>query len=312
MENEDDLWHLKDMIGPGDRVSAVTQRTKLDGREKKTLKLTVETEKTELEGNRLRVTGEMKGEYQDVEIGYHTLNITSGNTFEISSDFTDEEWERLQELENRESYEVVFALIESGSVEFFRVRESGIEEVSSVTENVPGKMYESEGPEKFRKKAADAVEKAASKEVNAVVLAGPGFEKDRVQDLLPDRTDSKVMTQDTSLTGRRGLQEAINRGALERVVKESRVSDESKAVNEFLERLRDGDQVEYGEAVREAAKMGAVAKLILTVEARRESPGLVEEVEQKGGEVEVVHTDHELGERLENFGGKAALLRYDV
>ena len=312
MENEDDLWHLEDLIGRGDRVSAVTQRTKLDGREKKTLKLTVQAEKAELEGDRLRVTGEMKGEYQDVEIGYHTLNITPGTEFEISSDFTDEEWERLQDLENRESYEVVFALIESGSVEFFKVRESGIEEVSSVTENVPGKMYESEGPEKFRKKAADAVEKAASKDVDAVVLAGPGFEKDRVHDLLPDETDSRVMTQDTSLTGRRGLQEAINRGALERVVEQSRVSDESKAVNEFLERLRDGDRVEYGDAVQEAADMGAVDELILTVEARRENPDLMEEVEQKGGEVEVVHTDHELGERLENFGGKAALLRYNV
>jgi Predicted RNA-binding proteins len=88
VENEDDLWHLEDLIGHGDMVSAVTQRTKLDGREKKTLKLTVEAEKAELEGDRLRVTGEMKGEYQDVEIGYHTLNITPGTEFEISSDFT--------------------------------------------------------------------------------------------------------------------------------------------------------------------------------------------------------------------------------
>ncbi len=218
----------------------------------------------------------------------------------------------MHDLEDRESYEVVFALIESGSVEFFKVRESGVEEISSVTENVPGKMYESEGPEKFRKKAADAIEKAASKDVNAVVLAGPGFEKDRVNDLLSEETDSRIMVQDTSLTGRRGLQEAINRGALERVVERSRVSDESKAVNEFLERLRDDDRVEYGDATRKAAETGAVDKLILTVEARRENPDLVEEVEQKGGDVEVVHTDHELGERLENFGGRAALLRYDI
>jgi len=34
IENTDDLWHLKEFITPRSRLKAMTQRTKLDGREK--------------------------------------------------------------------------------------------------------------------------------------------------------------------------------------------------------------------------------------------------------------------------------------
>ena len=60
IENEDDLWYLKDLIKSGDRLKTRTQRTKLDGREKKTCTLTIEAEKIEYQENRLRGTGEIK------------------------------------------------------------------------------------------------------------------------------------------------------------------------------------------------------------------------------------------------------------
>jgi len=56
IENKDDLWYLKDIIGKGDEVKAFTRRTKLDGREKKACTLSLEVEKTEYQENRLRVT----------------------------------------------------------------------------------------------------------------------------------------------------------------------------------------------------------------------------------------------------------------
>jgi stalled ribosome rescue protein Dom34 len=67
---------------------------------------------------------------------------------------------------------------------------------------------------------------------------------------------------------------------------------------------------EYGEPVENLAEMGAIKKLLITQDKQREKTEIIERVEQQGGEVQVVHTDHEAGERLENFGGLAALLRY--
>jgi stalled ribosome rescue protein Dom34 len=56
--------------------------------------------------------------------------------------------------------------------------------------------------------------------------------------------------------------------------------------------------------------MGAVKKLLITQEKKRQNPEIIEDVEQQGGEVQIVHTDHESGERLDQFGGIAAILRY--
>lgn len=310
LENEDDLWYLKDIIGEGDLVRAVTQRTKLDGREKKTLELSLEVEKTEYEKSRLRVTGEIQQAEEDVELGYHTFNLEPGKEFELRKDFTDEEWERLLEAENKRSYKVLFCLVEKGGADLYLVEESGISDLSKLEENIPGKLYDDQDTgEGFRDELVDVIRRSAE-DVDNVVLAGPGFEKQKIHEMLPDEVKEKTFTQDTSVTGETGLNEAIKRGALERVVERSRIAEESSAVEKFLEALEQGGEVDYGEPVEELAELGAVKKLLMTEEMFREHQDIAENVEQQGGEVVRVHTDHEAGERLESFGGIAAFLRY--
>lgn len=310
VENKDDLWYLKDIIAKGDRIRAVTQRTKLDGREKKTLTLTLEVEKTEYEENRLRVTGEIQQAEEDVELGFHTFNLESGKEFELKKDFSDEEWERLLDAEQKRSYKVLFCLVEKGDADLFLVEESGISSLSKLHENVPGKLYaDQKTGEGFHEEVVEVLERSAG-DVDNIILAGPGFEKEKVHDLLPEDVKDKTLVQDTSVTGETGLNEAIKRGALERVVEESRISEESKAVEELLEEMEKEGMVEYGEPVKELARQGAVKRMVLTDEMFRENQDIVEKVEQQGGEVVTVHTDHEAGKRLESFGGIAALLRY--
>lgn len=311
IENEDDLWYLKDVISPGDRVKAVTQRTKLDGREKKTLKLELEAEKVDYQEDRLRVTGEMLKGDEDVEHGYHTFNLEPGKEVELEKEgFSDGEWSTLEEAESHHSYEVLFCLVDKGEADLYMVKESGIEDVSTMEENIPGKLYaDQKTGEGFLEQVKSVLERS---DAENVVVAGPGFQKQKLYDMLPEETRQKTFVQDTSVTGETGLQEAIKRGALDQVVESSRVSEETEAVSEFLEALEaDSRKVDYGEPVKDLAEQGAVEKLLLTDGKFREEPGLVEDVEQQGGTVEVVHTDHEAGERLEKLGGIAAFLRYD-
>lgn len=310
IENEDDLWYLKDILAKGDTVRAVTQRTKLDGREKKTLTLSLEIEKTEYEKSRLRVTGEIQQAEDDVELGYHTFNLEPGKEFELKKEFSDEEWNRLMDAEQKHSYQVLFCLVEKGDADLFLVEESGISSLSKLHENIPGKLYaDQKTGESFHDEIVTVLERSAE-DVDNVVLAGPGFEKEKVHDLLPEDVKEKTLVQDTSVTGETGLNEAIKRGALERVVKESRISEESKVVEELLEEMEKDGMIEYGEPVKNLARQGAVKKLVLTDEMFRENQDIVEKVEQQGGEVVTVHTDHEAGERLDSFGGIAAFLRY--
>ena len=310
IENKDDLWHLKDFITEGDRLRTRTQRTSLEGREKKSVVITIEAEKTEYREDRLRVTGEIVKGAEDIELGYHTFNLEPETEFELQKDMTEEEWDRLEDMEDRHSYTVLFVLVEKGESDLYIVEESGIKDLSKVDSNIPGKMYsDQKSDDDFYKELVSVVERSAE-DVGNVVLCGPGFHKERVEKMLSDEVREKTFVQDTSVTGRTGLHEAIKRGALKKVVQESRIGDESKAVEEFLDALREDENVGYGEEVEELAEVGAVKKLLITQENNREKPEIAKQVAQQGGEVQTVHTDHEAGQRLENFGGMAALLRY--
>jgi len=309
VENEDDLWRLKDFFREDDRVRKFTQRTKLEGREKKSMKLTLRLEKKSFENGRLRLTGEITEAGDDVELGYHSFNVDSGSELEIWRDFSTGDWDNLEEWSEKDPYSVLFCLIQKGEAGFYIVRESGIQSLSGVEENMPGKMYASDkSEEEFLKQVAASIRRTED-DVDYVVIAGPGFVKNRLKNYLDI---GNLFMQDTSVTGETGLHEAIKRGALDKVVRSSRISDETQVMEEFMEKLRKDEAVSYGDEVEKLAEMGAVEKLLITPKKVRENKKLVENVEQQGGEVLVIHTDHEAGERLEGFTGVAAVLRYRV
>ena len=311
VENEDDLWYLKDIIKEGDRLKAQTMRTMLDGREKKSVKLELEAEKVRSQRDRLRVTGEIKEGAENIEMGYHTFNLEPRTEFEMWKNFTQEEWELLQEAENHESYKVLFCLVQKGESDFYMVEESGIRDLSKVDKSIPGKLYkDQETGESFYREVKNVISRSIS-DVDYLVLCGPGFGKNKVKNLLSEKEIQKTFMQDTSVTGRTGLNEAIKRGALDKVTKDSRISEESQVVEKFLEKVREGEKAAYGDTIDGLVQQGAVEKLLLTSKKYREELDLSKKAEQMGGEVTVVHTDHEAGERLENFGGKAAILRYN-
>lgn len=311
IENEDDLWHLKDLFDKGDKVRALTQRTKIDGREKKTLKLTLEVEQVEYQEDRLRVTGEITRAGDEVELGYHTFNLDPDTEFEIWKDFTDEEWNRLKEAENKKSYEVLFCLVEKGKADLYMVKESGIQDLSGLEQNIPGKLYDDQDTgEQFYKELKNVLDRS-SRDVDNIILCGPGFEKEKVYNMMDEELKKKIFVQDTSVTGKTGLHEAIKRGALKNVVESSRIDEETSELEKFFEELEKDGKADYGlEKVEELVDQGAVEKLLITQEQFRENQELVKKVERTGGEVQMIHVDHEAGERLENFGGVAALLRY--
>jgi protein pelota len=307
VESRDDLWYLEQVIGNGDEVRKRTRRTKQDGREKKSVVLRLEVEKTEFQEDRLRVTGEIIKGADGVELGYHTFNVEEEDEIELWKDFTDSEWNILEKAEKNRSYRVLFCIVEKGKADFYEVRESGIEDISKVSENIPGKMYDDQASNNFIPSIKSVIERNKDS-YDAVVIAGPGFFKNKIFNALEDTEN--IFKKDTSVTGETGLNESIKRGALKDVVQESRISDESTQMQDFFEQMEKDGEISYGEPVKDLAEKGAVEKLLITPEKYRENQNLVETVEQQGGEVQKIHTDHEPGERLEKLGGLAAFLRY--
>jgi len=307
VESQDDLWYLDQVIGKGDEVKTRTKRTMLEGREKKSVVLKIRVEKTELQEDRFRITGEITEGAENIELGFHTFNVEEDDTIDLWKDFSNSDWETLEKAESNQTYNVLFCIIEEGNADFYEVKESGIKDISNLSQNIPGKMYEDQDTPNFVQKVTSAIQRT-KEGYDAVVIAGPGFFKNKVKNRL-DNTE-KIFVKDTSVTGKTGLHESIKRGALKDVVQSSRIDEETQLMEKFFDKMREEGAISYGNPVKELATQGAVKKLLITPEEFKQNQELVKKVEQTGGEVQKIHSDHEPGQRLENLGGVAAFLRY--
>ena len=122
--------------------------------------------------------------------------------------------------------------------------------------------------------------------------------------------------------GLSGIQEALRSGVFTKALRYVQVAEETKIMEAVLERLgKERSDVTYGfTEVEKACLIGAVERLLLADTALREASDeertalekLMREVEQKGGQISVISTEHEAGTKLLGLGGIAALLRYQM
>ncbi len=321
IEKDEDLWHLKYVIEEGDVLKTRSPRTIIEGREKRKCMIKLEVEKMDFQGNRLRTTGEIREAPEDVEHGYHTFNLEAGDEFEIWK----EKWkkyqiDRIKKAARIQNYKILVCLVEKGESNFAFITETGIKDLADVDVNIPGKMYHTDGEEQesFYGQIISVLSRNAEK-VDRIILGGPGFEKENIHNRLKDEypdVSEKVIKEDTSVTGYTGVQEVIKRGAVDRIIDESRISEEVQIVERFLKHINkeDGKAVYKPKKVAEAAEIGAVQHLLvndnLITEKRYEK--VMEAVENQAGEIHIIHTDHEAGQKLKSLSGMAGILRFEI
>lgn len=328
IESLDDLWHLKYIIEPNDMVYAFTKR-RIEGAtdklrpekaDKKTVRLGVQVEKVEFHkfSNRLRVHGIIA---DGMDIGaYHTLNIEEGTNISIIKKWKNDQLERIKEaviasLRPR----VIIATIEEGEACIGVVRQFGVEESSCLRQS-SGKGEGNRRNEFFGELASQL--KWAAEKVEAVILAGPGFTKEDFLGFLRTKEPElaqKITLEDTSSIGVSGFQEVLRRGAVDRIMQESRIGRETKLIEELIREISIRGRAAYGmEDVMNAHSLGAVETLLITDELlRTEREGnaidrFLKDVEHSHGRIVVFSTEFEPGKKLDALGGIAALLRFRV
>jgi protein pelota len=333
-ENVDDLWHLSYVLEPGDLVSGdTTRRIQRDdeqlrdtGGEREHLHVTIEVDDVEFArfANRLRVSGVIVDCSREDQLGHHhTLNVEERSEITIEKHFKPDQVERIEEAEQAaENPDVAIATVEEGEAYVHTVAQYGTEEYASFTRPTGKGEYARPRNELF-----DDLGSALSHlEVDAIVLAGPGFTKrdalDYLEDNYSDAAEKIVNTVDTAGVGDRGVHEVLKRGAVDEVQKQTRIAEEAELIDELMERIAGGAKAAYGiDQVAEAAEFGAVEELlVLDSRLRDERQGegdwevdaneVIERVEQQGGSVTVFSAEFGPGEQLKNLGGIAALLRY--
>ncbi len=335
-ESLDDLWHLKYVLEKGDLVFAVTFRKvetatdklRPEKAEKRPIRLGIRLERVEFHkfANRLRLHGVIE---QGIDVGnHHTFNIEQNSELSIIKSWKRDQIERINEAVRASNQpRVAIATIEDGEAIFGVVKQYGVEE----TANIKGSRGKKEGGDprgEFFEEVLQKLELLAAN-VETIVIAGPGFTKDDfiayVKQKKPD-LEKKFLVEDTSSIGTSGFQEVFKRGAIDRILQKSRITQEALLIEKLLgEIARDKGKVAYGLAeVRRAMEYGAIDTLLIvdeTLRAEREKEAglqvqeieaMLKSVEKARGNIVIFSSEFEPGKRLQALGGVAALLRFRI
>ena len=341
-ENIDDLWVLYNVIHRSDCVYARSTRVvKVEEEAARPTKgrrvsmflgVRVERVSFQRESDRLRVNGLVieAPERFGIMGSYHTINIQIRRPVTISKEvWLRHDLERIKRAGKGATIPIVVVSIDGDEGCVALLRQHGIDVKAEVRARLPGKR-EAEKREGAVSRYFNSILKALASVWGGphglIAVIGPGFWKEGFTKYTrmkqPEIFGAIRAVRTVGSGGVAGVKEAVRSGVLDKVAKEVRVIEETKAVNRVLSEL--GSQrvrVSYGLVdVEKAIDYGAVELLLVADRLLREADdggrmrveGLMRRVEVMGGRVMIINSGHEAGRELVGLGGMAALLRFSV
>jgi len=341
-ESLDDLWHLYNIILKKDAVFARTTRlVKVEdnyARPKKGKRipvfLGVEVEKVLLDKilNRLRIHGIVceAPEAISVKGSRHTIDVTVNKPITIvKTDWLKHQIDRLKRASRVTAAPIVIMSIDDEGYCVAVLRQYGIDVKAEEKTRLPGKLEaekRTKATREFLKTASKSLREAWTSLRSPIVIIGPGFIKNDFFKYLKrealDIAYAVIDLKGVNSAGVAGIHEALRSGVLTKALKHVRIAEETKVMEEALARLGKGRRdITYGFVeVEKASAYGAIEKLLVADTTLRETPDekrkalekTMKEVEEKGGQIMVISTEHEAGTQLLSLGGVVALLRFPV
>ena len=340
-ETFDDLWHLYNVIYRGDEVYAYTKREiKPDEKyarprrgQRVPVFLGVKVEKIDWDKllGRLRVHGTICKAPETVPIGaHHTLNIALNKPLTIvKRKWARHHVERLERARKTSEKPITIIAIDDEGYAIATTKQYGVEAKVEERIRLPGKLEaekRSAAIKEYFRKALSSLRQVWTATRSPIAIIGVGFVKNDFAKFLEseasDVAKSVVDVKGVNNGGVAGIYEALRSGVLLKVMKYLRVVEETETIEEILKRLGKGESnITYGlEEVKKAAQLGAIEKLVLADTMLRETSAekrllledLMKIVEQKGGKIMIISTEHEAGAKLFALGGIAALLRFSL
>jgi len=341
-ETLDDLWHLYNIVAFNDGVYArTTRRVKADeryARPKKgrrvTVSLGIKVEKVLWDRtlNRLRIHGIVCEAPEEINVkgSHHTIKVTLNKPITIvKPKWLKHHVDRLKRASKTTVSPITVISMDNEEYCVAVLRQYGIDVRVEERTKLPGKREaekRTKAKREFFKNALQSLRETWKNSRNPIVIIGPGFVKNEFAKYMKreasDIASSLIDVKGVNSSGLAGIKEALRSGVLSKALKHVRIAEETKAMEEVLERLgKERLDVTYGfDDVEKASLFGAVEKLLLADVALRETSDekrtalekLMREVEQRGGQVVIISTEHEAGAKLLALGGVAALLRFPL
>ena len=328
VQTADDLWHLHNLIEPGDlvraftyrREEAATDKLRPERGEKIRVKLGIRVGQTEYQdfSDRLRITGVIVEGPQDLG-RHHTLNLGVGDDITLVKEtWRDHHLRRIKEaVEATERPQVTVLSIDDEEALIAEVRQMGVREVAVIRAEPHGKMFP--GADTRAAYFTEILSKLVAMEIgSALLIVGPGFQREGFAKSVREKDQelaAKIRSHGTSQAGMAGIQEAMKAGLGAKVLEETRVAQETRLVEKLLEEIAKGGLYAYGpDEVRTAVEAGAVEALLVTDRKVKDLAveDLMHKVEAARGRVVIVSSRHEAGKKLEGLGGLGGLLRFPI
>ncbi|OYT26161.1 MAG: mRNA surveillance protein pelota, partial [Candidatus Altiarchaeales archaeon ex4484_96] len=320
IENLDDLWYLSGIIKAEDQIKTKTERrikTKNDmNRDKstrKTITLTIKTEKTEFNPHNqtLRVLGLIEEGPEDIiSIGsHHTFNLMVGDKTSLKKTrWSPIDLKRLDDAKKASLRpKILVVVVDEGEAVFGLIKESKIEYYEQTT-SIGGKQYKTKRKEKkheFYGKIHSFICNLADKEnVSSVILAGTGFEKNNLYDYLKEKNPQlikKTYIENTGSQGRTAINEVIQKPVMKKINEDINSAKDIRLVNKLLMEVgKDTNLGVYGfKEVYDAVNTGAVSILLVNDDLLYENMNTIEKltknVKSMKGQMHIVNHLNEAG-----------------
>ncbi len=312
IESLEDLILLENFIEKGVKVKGVSIRSKeviRDGKKVKVGKekiiVKIEAEKIELKEGSLKVLGKIVEASKEVS-GYHSLEIKPGDVIFVEKNWKNWEIEKLRKARTSKE-KVLVIILDEKDCEIFVVGER-IEEKGEIVRQGMKREVDESMKMKYFSEIFDTVKDWNGK----IIVAGPGFAKEELKNFFEEK-GLKVFVDSVSHTGKPGLLELIKRKTVERVLRESRISEETEIVEKFFEEIAREGNVVYGkEEVKRALESYALEKLLISDKLMREEKELIDMAEESGAEIVIISASHPAGEKFYHFGGIGGFTRFKV
>ena len=341
-EEDEDIWHLYNLVVPGDKVKGTTTRKVAMERggasaesERKTFTINLLIEKAEYDAASasIRYSGKNAGESEFVRMGqHHTMSVTIGDQLTICKAAWDSASNDIltEALDVSRRASVVVVMMDAGVANMYMLTSVLMKDLAKVVVHVPKRKAASVGHDKAMEKFFEQTARSMQSNIRfdvatCIVVAGPGFVKDDFMKYLlakPEmQTYSKLfLVAHASGAFKHCIKELLENHEVKSKIQSTSASAHALCLAEFYLTLKnDPDRACYGPGpVCEAAQMGAVSELMLTdklvrtagVQDRRKYVAACDLVKASGGVVHVVSEQHVTGEQLTQLSGIAALLRY--
>ncbi|MHA1932569.1 MAG: hypothetical protein ACW96X_08535, partial [Promethearchaeota archaeon] len=203
--------------------------------------------------------------------------------------------------------------------------------IATIKTHIPGKRYQ----QTYRNKALNefyegigkvTIENLKAYEVDLIILSGPGNSKNHFMEYLKKILNSsfniKIELCHASSGTESAIIETLKSKELAKLKENVKILQETAIIENILTQFSlDADLILIGlEEVSEASERGAIKQLLIadimirgaSKEKKLKIEEVIANVENSGGEINIMSTENTAGDQLVNLGSILGILRYKI